>query len=284
MTQPLNQDIARRLREMADVLEQQGANPFRVMAYRRAADTVEALDNDLGQITQQRGLDGLIALPNVGRGIAAAVWEMVASGRWTQLERLRGALDPEQLFRTVPSIGPGLARRIHDTLHVDTLEALEVAAHDGRLQQVPGIGHRRAQAIRSALAGMLGRRLRPRPPTDGPDVATLLAVDREYRQQAESGELPTIAPRRFNPDGKSWLPILHTTRRDWHFTCLYSNTARAHELGRTRDWVIVYFYDDHHQEGQCTVVTETRGGLAGRRVVRGREQECRERLPFQDSA
>jgi putative hydrolase len=104
----------------------------------------------------------------------------------------------------------------------------------------------------------------------------LLAVDAEYRDKAAAGALPTIAPRRFNPDGSAWLPILHTERGGWHFTALYSNTARAHELGRTGDWVVLYFYDDHHQEGQHTVVTETRGPLAGRRVVRGREGECRE--------
>ncbi|MDQ2696666.1 MAG: hypothetical protein M3Z21_15085, partial [Pseudomonadota bacterium] len=87
--------------------------------------------------------------------------------------------------------------------------------------------------------------------------------------------LPTIAPRRFNPDGKAWLPVLHTQRGPWSFTALYSNTPRAHELGRTHDWVVVYYYDGHRQESQHTVVTETRGPLAGRRVVRGRETECR---------
>ena len=46
-------------------------------------------------------------------------------------------------------------------------------------------------------------------------------------------------------------------------------------LGRTRDWVVVYFYDDEHAEGQHTIVTEVRGALAGKRVVRGREAECR---------
>ena len=48
---------------------------------------------------------------------------------------------------------------------------------------------------------------------------------------------------------------------------------RAHELERTRDWVVIYFYDDHHEEGQRTVVTETHGRLKGKRVVRGREAE-----------
>lgn len=69
--------------------------------------------------------------------------------------------------------------------------------------------------------------------------------------------------------------MLHAERGGWHFTALYSNTARAHELGRTRDWVVIYYYDGEHVESQCTVVTETRGVLAGKRVVRGREDECR---------
>jgi hypothetical protein len=46
-------------------------------------------------------------------------------------------------------------------------------------------------------------------------------------------------------------------------------------LGRTHDWVVLYFYDGDHREGQRTVVTETRGSLLGKRVVRGREEECR---------
>ena len=82
-----------------------------------------------------------------------------------------------------------------------------------------------------------------------------------------------IAPRRFNPSGAAWLPILHTERDPWRFTALYSNTARAHELGRTRDWVVIYFHQDDEVEGQRTVVTETLGPLAGHRVVRGREGE-----------
>lgn len=272
-----NEAVADKLRQAADVLEQQAANPFRVSAYRRAARTVAELEQDIGELFAQKGLDGLLVLPGVGRGIATAIAEILRTGRWSQLERLRGELEPVRLFQTVPGIGPQLARRIHDHLHVDTLEALEMAAHDGRLETVEGVGPRRALAIRATLDTMLGRYRGPRRTlADGPDVATILDVDREYREKAGTGRLPAIAPRRFNPDGKAWLPVLHTQRGDWHFTALYSNTARAHELGKTRDWVVVFFYDDHHQEGQQTVVTETRGPLAGRRVVRGREAECRD--------
>jgi putative hydrolase len=276
MSERANALVADRLREAADLLEQQNANPFRVRAYRSAADTIATLDEDIEQLAEQGGVEALVALPQVGKGIAAAIVEILHTGRWTQVDRLRGVLDAEHLFQTVPGIGPELAQRIHDSLHVDTLEALEMAAHDGRLESVPGVGARRAASIRAALGSMLSRRrVHHAPQGDGPSVEQLLAVDAEYRRKAEAGELPTIAPKRFNPEGTSWLPILHSMRDGWHFTALYSNTARAHELGRTRDWVVVYFYDDHHREGQHTVVTETRGALIGRRVVRGLEAECR---------
>ncbi len=273
-----NRIVAERLREAADLLEQQQANPFRVRAYREAAQRIEQLDRDVGALLEEKGIEGLTELPGIGRSIAGAIAEMVRTGRWAQLERLRGAADPVALFASIPGIGPKLARRIHETLGIDTLEELELAAHDGRLEQVPGFGERRVAMVRPVLAEMLAR-VRPRrrgTVIEEPDVATLLDVDAEYRRRAEAGRLPRIAPRRFNPGGEAWLPILHTQRGPWHFTAVYSNTARAHELGKVRDWVVLYFHrDEDESEGQRTVVTETRGPLVGRRVVRGRERECR---------
>ncbi len=58
-------------------------------------------------------------------------------------------------------------------------------------------------------------------------------------------------------------------------TALFSNTARAHELGRTHDWVVIYADGEHAAEQRFTVVTEYQGDLTGRRVVRGRELETR---------
>lgn len=274
----LNAGIAARLTEAADILESQGADRFRVGAYRRAADTVAGLAEGVGAILERDGVEGLIALPTIGESIAGAIAQMVRTGRWPQLERLRGTLEPEALFQAVPGIGPELAGRLHDTLHVDTLEALEAAAHEGQLESVPGIGPRKAAALRAALADTLNR-VRParraRTPGPRPDIGTILDVDAVYRREAAAGSLPTIAPKRFNPRGEAWLPILHARRGDWHFTVLFSNTALAHRLDRVHDWVIVYFYDGDHREGQNTVVTEIRGPLTGRRVVRGREDECR---------
>lgn len=273
-----NSLIAERLNEYADILEQQQANRFRITAYRRAARTLAHLDEDLADIYQCGGNKALTGLENVGTGIASSIAELLQTGRWSRLERLRGALEPQRLFQTVPGIGPQLAARIHDQLGVDTLEQLEEAAHDGRLQALPGISHKREQMISAGLAAILSH-ARPafhRDVSAGPSVEMLLDVDREYREKSARGELTTITPRRFNPDRHPWLPVLHTTRGAWHFTALFSNTARAHELGRTGDWVVIYFYNDDHDEGQHTVVTETGGPLRGRRVVRGREAECSE--------
>jgi hypothetical protein len=274
-------DFADRLREAADLLQAQGANPYRVAAYRKAADTVARMHPaEIVALVDRDGVEGLDRLPHVGRGIATAIVEMVRTGHWSQLERLRGTCDPVALFTVVPGLGHRLAERIHEELHLDTLEGLELAAHDGRLENVPGVGPRRAAAIRASLHAMLvrGRTLggtHSRITGPLPSVPALLAIDRQYREQSAAGALPTIAPVRFNPAHEAWLPVLHAEREGWQFTALYSNTAQAHQLKRTRDWVRIFHYDSENSEGQHTVVTETHGALAGRRVVRGREAECR---------
>jgi hypothetical protein len=274
-----NQRIAERLREAAQLLHAQDASPYRADAYRKAAESLEHLPRDARAIYESEGLHGLDAIPHVGLGIATAIGEMLATHRWGQLDRLRGTTEPEKLFQAVPGMGPELARRIHDQLHIDSLEALETAANDGRLASVAGVGPRRVAAWRAALDHMLGRirghaAVEPQDTSREPGVAQLLAVDREYAERAAAGTLHRIAPRRFNPENVAWLPVLHTQHAAWSFTALYSNSALAHRLGRNRDWVIVYFYDGDHVERQRTVVTETHGALAGRRVVRGREAEC----------
>ena len=275
-----SQYIADRLREAAHLLHAQGASPYRVTAYRSAGDAVATQRRSVREIFEAEGVRGLDAIPHVGLGIAGAIAEMLMTQRWALLERLRGTTEPAALFRTVPGMGPALAARIHDWLHIDSLEGLEAAAHDGRLRTVPGIGERRLAAWRAALDAMLGRSRGGQcfpggDTTSEPGVDVLLDVDREHRDKAQAGKLRTIAPRRFNPDNSAWLPLLHTERAPWHFTALYSNTALAHKLDRVRDWVVIYFYDGDHVEHQRTVVTEIRGPLAGSRVVRGREEECR---------
>lgn len=274
MSPEQNKIIASRLREIGRLLEQQGANPFRVAAYRKAADSVEGLQQNIALILKTEGFEGLTSLAGIGRQIGGTIAEMIRTGESSQLERLRGAFSSEALFRRIPGIGPRLAARIVEELHTETLEALEIAAFDGRLDKLVGFGTRRLEMIRAALAQMLSRKRRGVDAGPEPSIGILLDVDREYRQKAEANQLRLIAPKRFNPTKEAWLPILHTERGAWTFTVLYSNTALAHSLGRTRDWVVIYFQHDSHRENQRTIVTETRGLLTGKRVVRGREQEC----------
>jgi Holliday junction resolvasome RuvABC DNA-binding subunit len=270
-----NTEIARRLEEVAWLLNEQGANPYRVQAYRHAAELLRRLDRSVTEILQQEGVEGLRRLPGIGESLARSIREVVLTGRLPILARLRGEADPVSLLASVPGIGPVLADRLHHDLGIDTLEELEAAAHDGRLTNLAGVGEKKLAGVMDSLATRLGRVRAPvrLVAAEEPPVAELLDVDREYRDKAAAGQLRRIAPRRFNPGGEAWLPVLHTQRGERHYTVLFSNTARAHQLGKTHDWVVLY-YDGGQGERQCTVITSQRGPLTGKRVVRGREGEC----------
>ncbi|TQF12313.1 DNA-binding protein [Myxococcus llanfairpwllgwyngyllgogerychwyrndrobwllllantysiliogogogochensis] len=275
-----NIGIADALERVADLLEEQDAMPFRVTAYRKAAGSIGQWPESVAELLASKGEAGLRELPGVGKSIAAAVAELVRTGQFGLLQRLEDESSPEQLLASVPGIGPELARRIHEELGVRSLEELEQAAHDGRLEAVEGFGPRRGQQVRDLLEARLGRNrrgaARKRESLDEgprPDVGVLLQVDEEYRRKADAGELRTIAPRRFNPSGEAWLPVMRRKLDGWNVRALFSNTAMAHQQKATHDWVVLYF-DQEGDEGQCTIVTAHGGPLDGRRVVRGREVEC----------
>ena len=289
---PANEELAEQLKTVAGILLEQGANRFRAEAYRRAAESLQHLDRPVWKIYQSQGIEGLEEIPGIGRTISRALQQMIRGGRWALLERLQGSNVAEHAFASVPSIGPKLAKRIHDQLGIETLAELQAAAWDGRLQRLPGIGEKRIRAVRESLAARgrqsdLSRhdpesqvRLLP----DDDDLTTevtvqeLLDIDDEYRYKAAHGKLPRVAPRRFNPAAEAWLPILHTDRGHRHYTALYSNTEHAHAMGTTHDWVVIYLEDHNNrgQQGRWTVITSQFGKLKGRRIVRGRENECAE--------
>ena len=101
-----NARIAAHLRRYADLLEAQGEDGYRVRAYRRAAEEVDVLTEPLADCLRRKGIDGLVALKGIGRGIAAAISEMLTTGQRRQLDRLEGELTPERLFATIPGVGP----------------------------------------------------------------------------------------------------------------------------------------------------------------------------------
>lgn len=276
---PTNEVIARALEETANLLEAKDANPFRVRAFRRAAQSVLESKESIAELTLAVGPAALKRLPGIGEGLAGVIDGFVRSGGKAMVHREIGEVAPLAALTSIPGIGEVLGRRILDQLQIRDLEDLEVAIYEGRLEQVPGFGHRRTAALRQMMNSLLGRRLRQRSRDLGekhhvgrPPLPLLLEVDEEYRRRAREGSLPTITPRRFNPDRVALLPILETRKDGWTFRALFSNTAQAHALGKTGDWVVIYF-DRAGETNQCTVVTETRGPLADRRVVRGRESE-----------
>jgi len=278
-----NEEIADKLDHVADLLELEEENAFRVRSYRNAAQTVRDLDQPVTQLMQQDGDRALRALPGIGERLAGSIQEIATTGHLGLEDKLESEVWPGKLFTEVPGIGEELAKRIHDQLGISTLEELELAAHDGRLEQVEGIGPDRAEGVRIALSGMLSRSAQRRlrqPSREGkqqgrPPVSTLLEIDEEYRTKAQKDQLRRIAPKRFNPEAEAWLPVLRAKRQGWSFTVLFSNTALAHRSAKTHDWVVIYFEKGGEQQ-QCTVVTAERGSLEGKRVVRGHERECRE--------
>jgi predicted flap endonuclease-1-like 5' DNA nuclease len=282
-----NGQLAHLLCEIADLLDAQSANLFRRQAYRTAAETVRRLTRPVSQILTEEGMEGLTRLPGIGTSIARTLKRLSETGRAPLLDQLRAAFGPEEKLATVPGIGPKTAASIHAILGIETLGDLQAAAYDGRLTRVPGIGRKRLQAVRETLAG----RFQPHANSAGPThaagtseatrlhtlrlVADLLSIDEEYRRKGEIDDLLRIAPRRFNPTRKAWLPILETERGGRRYKAMYSNTARAHELDAVRDWVVIV-HESADDRGQWTVVTSRFGELRGRRIVRGLERECAE--------
>lgn len=157
MPTALNEDIAGRLDEVARILAEQGASRYRVQAYHHASEVLRGLAQPVAEIFAAEGLAGLEKLPGVGVSIARAIRDLLQHGRLGMLDRLRGEHDPIALLRSVPGVGKGLDWKLHDDLGIESLEELETAAHDGRLENLPGLGAKRLAGIRDSLAHRLGR-------------------------------------------------------------------------------------------------------------------------------
>jgi hypothetical protein len=268
-----NENIAERLIDYSHQLEAEGPNVFRARAYRRAAEIVRGLGQELADIVAQEGRAGLEALPGIGESLAFTLDELVRTGEFRTQRPIDAHVEPNRALTSLPGIGTHVAHLIEERLGVRTVEELERAAHAGRLAEI-GIGPKRLRGLLDAIAGRLQNSRVPEPTQGEPSAEELLAIDAEYRRTATENRLPSIKPRDFNPEHEAWLPLWRAERDGWRYRVLYSNTALAHRLGQTRDWVVIYF-EDGKRSGQRTVVTETSGDLGGQRVVRGRERECR---------
>ncbi len=145
-----NAGIAAIFEEIADLLEIEDANPFRVRAYRNAARVVKGLDTEVATLIA-RG-DDLTELPGIGKDLAAKMADIAASGTTPLLDKLHHDVPPElSEFLRLPGLGPKRVKLLHDELDIQTLAQLQRAAKDGRLAALPGFGARTQAAILAAL-------------------------------------------------------------------------------------------------------------------------------------
>jgi DNA polymerase (family 10) len=145
-----NADIAAVFTQIADLLEIEGSNPFRVRAYRNAARMIGELPRDIAA-TLQRG-EELPKLPGIGPDLAGKLKEIATTGGCKVLDQLHRELPPAvaQMLE-LPGIGPKRVRALHDSLHVDTIEQLKTAARAGRIRDIPGFGEKTELHILEAL-------------------------------------------------------------------------------------------------------------------------------------
>jgi DNA polymerase (family 10) len=149
-----NAEIAESLQRIADLLEIQGENVFRIRAYRNAARTVSELPEGIAAMIS-RGED-LTELPGIGEDLAGKITELARTGRVPLLDRLARRLPGElaEMMR-LPGLGPKRVGLLHEKLHIKTLAELKAAAAAGRIQDVPGIGKKTEKAILDALERVL---------------------------------------------------------------------------------------------------------------------------------
>jgi DNA polymerase (family 10) len=141
-----NIDIAAIFNQMADLLEIQGANAFRVRAYRNAARTIGDLPRPAGEMLAEG--EDLQDLPGIGQDLAAKIEEIVRTGRLKKLDALEQEVAPElSRLMAVAGLGPKRVRALHKALGINDLEDLQKAAEKGAIQEVEGFGPKIAQKI-----------------------------------------------------------------------------------------------------------------------------------------
>jgi DNA polymerase (family 10) len=154
-----NQEIAKIFNDIADLLEIKGENPFRIRAYRRAAQNIEGLAKDVVEISK----NDLLTVPGIGQDLAGKVEEYIRTGKLQFFEDLKKEV-PEGLstLLSVPSLGPKTAKLLFDKLKIKDLETLEKFTREHRLIGLPGIKEKTEENILKGVE-MLKRGLERKP-------------------------------------------------------------------------------------------------------------------------
>jgi DNA polymerase (family X) len=145
-----NIEIAAVLRELGDLLEIKGSNPFRIRAYRNAVQTINGLDRSLSEMVEAG--EDLTGLPAVGKDIGAHIEELVRTGGLGRLEEVAAEV-PRSLVQLVKldGVGPKKARRLWQELKVTTLDDLEKALEAGQVEELEGFGRASVAKIARAI-------------------------------------------------------------------------------------------------------------------------------------
>src|SRR5688572_10781336 len=150
-----NNAIAKVLDEIGDLIELKGENVFRAVTYRAAARSIRDLREPLAKLVQEKRLK---EIPKVGSSVGEAIEQIVATGRSKRHEELQAAVAPGLLtLLRVPGVGPATARTIYEHLKITTVEELEEAAKDHRLQQLPKIQAKTEENILRSIAALKQR-------------------------------------------------------------------------------------------------------------------------------
>ena len=194
---PRNSDLAEQLDLLADLLEIEGEQSFRVLAYRRAATRVRESSTPVAQLA----LEGKAKdLPGIGKTIEEKIVQVVERGEMLALTKHRALVPGEVvLFTRLPGLGPKTARKIWQELGITTLEELRQAAEDERLRRLAGLGARSEEKILAALGEAAkpvpdeGRRLLG----DGlPAVLAVVSVLREHPVAVAVSEAGSVRRRK----------------------------------------------------------------------------------------
>ncbi len=131
-----NQEIAGIFNEIADLLEIKGENPFRIRAYRRAAQNIEGHAKNIADLSREE----LLEIPGIGKDLADKIEEYLKTGKVASCEDLKKEV-PEGLTEllSVPSLGPKTAKLLHERLKIKNIDELEKFARDHKLAGLPGI-------------------------------------------------------------------------------------------------------------------------------------------------
>lgn len=147
-----NQEIAKRLREIYQLMQLAGENRFRAIAFDRAAQTIEALNDDINIYIEN---DALTDIKGIGNSIADDITQYSETGKIDVLESLRERIPPGVIqWLDISGLGPKNIAKIHKELGISTIEELKEACEDGRVAELDGLGEKSAQKILQSIEWM----------------------------------------------------------------------------------------------------------------------------------